>query len=191
MSGGQPVDSRDRLWKPDGLSTSVHSSTGVHAQDHAQLVHSARGSSVGLRVKVAGDPIPRFIAKVSVPDDRPETCWDWTGYIAPTGYGSFYLNGRPIGAHRAAYELFHGPIAAGQVVMHLCDRRSCVRPSHLSIGTYAENTADMVAKGRAVPGAHVPDPRPPYKREPAWLRRKLEEEGRLNFTRRRRPQVPI
>ena len=39
-----------------------------------------------------------------------------------------------------------------EVVMHVCDNPSCVRPDHLKAGTYKENTADMFAKGRFRPG---------------------------------------
>jgi hypothetical protein len=31
---------------------------------------------------------------------------------------------------------------------HLCDIRRCIRPTHVLPGTPAENTADMVARGR-------------------------------------------
>ncbi len=75
-------------------------------------------------------------------------CWLWT--MRPrTGYGRAFYNGKTIPAHRASWELHHGPIPVGMKVLHACDNRLCVRPSHLFLGTSRDNTHDMMKKGRA------------------------------------------
>jgi hypothetical protein len=48
-----------------------------------------------------------------------------------------------------AFELVHGLIPAGLVVMHTCDNPECCNPAHLQAGTQQKNIADMHAKGRA------------------------------------------
>lgn len=75
-------------------------------------------------------------------------CWLWTGAKAKNGYGSVTHNGRRQSAHKATYEELIGNVPDGNVVMHTCDRKSCVNPAHMRVGSYAENTADMVLKGR-------------------------------------------
>jgi hypothetical protein len=100
--------------------------------------------------------LARFWAQVDkngpVPPHRPELgpCWVWTGSISTaTGYGSFHLSGRNHGAHRVAYLFTYGDIPAGLWVLHACDKRPCVRPDHLWLGTNSDNMKDAVQKGRA------------------------------------------
>lgn len=84
-------------------------------------------------------------------------CWLWTGFIEKGGYGLFRVDRRirhSTRAHRASWELFRGPIPVGLSVLHHCDVRCCVNPYHLFVGTHADNTRDMISKGRQkCPGA--------------------------------------
>lgn len=93
----------------------------------------------------------RFWSKVRIGDG----CWEWQATRLPRGYGQFQfkLDGgkwRHHGAHRVAWMLERGPIPPGVQVCHRCDNPRCVRPSHLFLGTAADNVRDMDRKGRRV-----------------------------------------
>lgn len=83
---------------------------------------------------------------------KTPTCWLWTQKPLAGGYGYFRLrDGKQWRVHRLSYTFRYGPIPAGLNVLHRCDVRLCVRPSHLFVGTHADNVADRVAKGRSAP----------------------------------------
>lgn len=88
----------------------------------------------------------RWCRFVRIGDD----CWDWIGATVSGGYGCLMVRAqhRVSLAHRIAWEMFKGPIPAGLVVCHTCDRPQCVNPEHLFLGTNHENILDSVRKGR-------------------------------------------
>lgn len=95
----------------------------------------------------------RFWEKVR----KTDSCWEWIGAISRSGYGTFWVSRKRgwVSAHRFSWSIHHGPLAKGAchpmspIVMHSCDNKICVRPDHILLGSFLENTLDMLAKGRA------------------------------------------
>lgn len=97
----------------------------------------------------------RFWDKVDVIDD--EACWLWNAATNSRGYGSFGLRGRVLSAHRVAYVIVHGcDVPTGDVIRHLCHRKSCVNPAHLATGSHADNAQDTVHAGLSSRGVSNP-----------------------------------
>lgn len=76
-------------------------------------------------------------------------CWLWLGSVDRKGYGRLMpRHAESCKAHRYSYALHRGPIPVNAVILHTCDVPGCVNPAHLRAGSVADNTRDMVSKGR-------------------------------------------
>jgi len=94
------------------------------------------------------DRIKAFWRKVTIEDLFD--CWQWTGSTThKTGYGQMKWDGRLQVASMIAWQLAHGVIPEGLLVLHKCDNRLCVNPNHLFLGTSQDNMDDMKRKGRS------------------------------------------
>jgi hypothetical protein len=91
---------------------------------------------------------------------KTEACWLWTGAKGEKGHGHFRLKkSKEIGAHVYSYQLAYGPVPPGLCVLHNCplkDNPSCVNPSHLFLGTKADNMYDRRNKGGYPQGEDCP-----------------------------------
>jgi hypothetical protein len=87
----------------------------------------------------------------SSPAHCPELgpCLVWQGKLHAEGYGRLCHEGVQEYAHRAAFRAFRGRIPTGKIIMHKCDRRDCIEPSHLTPGTKQLNNLDRSLKGRS------------------------------------------
>ena len=103
--------------------------------------------------------IERVWMRTGYVDPRSNDCMRWYGATLSTGYGQVHdSKGQLRYAHILMWELTNNKkVPKGMVVRHLCNNPNCVRPSHLKVGTYAENAADKKA---AAEGAEAATPAP-------------------------------
>lgn len=85
-------------------------------------------------------------------------CWLWTAKGGSSrrnshkAYGVLNTRSGEYLAHRISWTIHYGPIPKGLRVLHKCDVRRCVKPSHLFLGTAQDNSNDMMDKGRSIKG---------------------------------------
>jgi hypothetical protein len=83
-------------------------------------------------------------------------CWTWNGQRIRSDYGRIIaLGGKAKFAHRAAYEVWVGPIPDGKILRHKCDNPPCINPEHLDVGTYQDNSNDMINRKRWSGNGHI------------------------------------
>ena len=71
------------------------------------------------------------------------------------GYSLVYDRGKKRYGHRVSYEHFKGPIPDDLCVRHTCDNPPCIEPTHLVLGTLAQNNKDMWERGESPRSPHI------------------------------------
>ena len=107
-------------------------------------------------MKITVELMERFYEKWQL--NKVSGCWEWTAALSPNGYGQIKRPGerKQIPAHRLSYLIHYKEDISKSLVCHTCDNRICVKPSHLFLGTYKDNSQDMVNKGRDLHGSKHP-----------------------------------
>ena len=116
----------------------------------------------------------RFWRKVHT--DMQTGCWRWIGAKNSQGYGVVQINKVPMLTHRAAWQHFHGPIAPGLTVDHLCGQHNCANPEHMELVTLSENSR----RGRPRRPLFTDPQRPMYQR-PIPDRMEVREPGKCRY----------
>lgn len=93
----------------------------------------------------------RILSRITVVNTG---CWEYPGAFIDKNGRHFYptihipFTKLACSVHRVSYTVLVTDIPKGKWVLHKCDNTRCVNPDHLYIGTYRDNTRDMVLRGR-------------------------------------------
>lgn len=95
-----------------------------------------------------------FVESAAMSSD--DECILFPSKTSNRGYGTVYVNGRVVSAHRYAATVRHGEPPAGAYALHSCHTRACLNGMHLRWGTPVENMADKIVDGTDPRGSRNP-----------------------------------
>lgn len=106
-----------------------------------------------ITLQLTDKEIEKFWAKIAV--YWPRACWIWKlGVDTQKVYGRVTIHGKKYRPHRIAFYLHYNIQAGSLCVLHYCDTPLCCNPSHLWLGTKAQNNTDRHLKGRDAIGTN-------------------------------------
>jgi hypothetical protein len=158
MPGTGSIYQRDRV-RPDGtpytrwvaqVSRGPRGKRRIHrrifaTREAAEAAINDQRMFITTRKRITAPIARRFYSHVER-EGHPDGCWEWTGYIYPSGYGNFAPGkGETAFAHRFALSMEMGrPLAVAEWALHKCSNRACVRvdPQHVYLGDAKQNSAD-------------------------------------------------
>jgi hypothetical protein len=123
----------------------VQSMTEILGKALEQLADEVRRPR-GTRKRNVEQPIRAVAFWRKVTCGAADVCWPWTGYKRSSGHGLTTYKSLSMHASRKAYILTHGFISSALCVNHRCDNAACCNPSHLYLGTRADNMIDFWSK---------------------------------------------
>jgi hypothetical protein len=112
----------------------------IAQEQHREIVIGTKVFSFGDQFALLRKPLKITITQTG--------CFLCLSHQGSNGYPQTKYDGRSVRLHRLIYTLLNGPIPPGMVIMHTCDNPNCLNPVHHRLGTYQENSLDMVKKGR-------------------------------------------